>query len=129
MQYYLEIKQIHMLCAYLSVSLFIGRFLLDMWMPITGGFKWRASKLRFVPHLVDTMLLTMALALLAVGPWKPFIHHWLGIKILLLVCYILCGKAALTLNYAKSTRLGFALLAVLLLAGIFYLARFKPLLF
>lgn len=129
MQYYLEIKQIHMLCAYLSVSLFICRFLLDMWMPRAGSFAWRSSKLRVVPHLVDTMLLTMALALLAVGPWKPFIHHWLGIKILLLLCYILCGKAALTLRYAKSTRLGFALLALLLLGGIFYLARFKPLLF
>ncbi|HCU67321.1 MAG TPA: invasion protein [Rheinheimera sp.] len=129
MQYYLEIKQIHMLCAYLSVSLFSVRFLLDMLRPEAGGFDWRASKVRFVPHLVDTLLLSMALALLAVGPWKPFIHHWLGIKILLLVCYILCGKAALTLSYAKSSRLGFALLALLLLAGIFYLARFKPLLF
>lgn len=129
MQYYLEIKQIHMLCAYLSVSLFTARFLLDMVRPVAGGFDWRSSKLRFVPHLVDSLLLTMALALLAVGPWKPFIHHWLGIKILLLVCYILCGKAALNLNYAKSTRLGFGLLALMLLAGIFYLVKFKPLLF
>ncbi len=129
MQYYLEIKQIHMLCAYLSVSLFTGRFLLDMVRPVADGFAWRSSKLRFVPHLVDSLLLTMALALLAVGPWKPFIHHWLGIKILLLVCYILCGKAALNLNYAKSTRLGFGLLALMLLAGIFYLVKFKPLLF
>lgn len=129
MQYYLEIKQIHMLCAYLSVSLFIGRFLLDMWMPTAGGFKWRASKLRIVPHLVDTVLLLMALALLAVGPWKPFIHHWLGIKILLLVCYILCGKAALNLGYRKNTRQGFAVLALLQLAGIFYLVKLKPLLF
>lgn len=125
MEYYLEVKQLHMFCAYLSASMFIVRLLLDM----TGKPGWRLSPVRHLPHINDTLLLTLAFTLLAIGPWQPFAHQWLGFKILLLCGYIVFGIGALKQNLRLSLRAGCALLALVQLGGIFYLARFKPLLF
>jgi uncharacterized membrane protein SirB2 len=125
MEYYLSLKQLHMLCAYLSATLFIGRLLLDM----AGKSGWRASPLRHVPHINDTLLLTLAFTLLAIGPWQPFVHQWLGFKIVLLLGYIGFGIGALKQSLTVPARTVFTVLALAQLAGIFYLARFKPVLF
>ena len=63
------------------------------------------------------------------GPWQPFVHQWLGVKILLLLGYIGFGIGALKQRLSTLVRTACALLALAQLAGIFYLARFKPLLF
>lgn len=125
MEYYLPLKHLHMLCAYLSATLFTGRLLLDM----AGKTNWRQSPLRYLPHINDTLLLTLAFTLLAIGPWQPFSHQWLGFKILLLLSYIMFGFAALKQSLAVPTRTICAVLALAQLAGVFYLARFKPVLF
>ncbi|MDR6983525.1 putative membrane protein SirB2 [Rheinheimera pacifica] len=125
MEYYLQVKQLHMFCAYLSAGLFIGRLLLD----IAGKPGWRQSPARYLPHINDSLLLTLAFTLLAIGPWQPFVHQWLGFKILLLIGYIAFGIGALKPSQAVPTRTVCALLALAQLGGIFYLARFKPLLF
>ncbi|WP_372625589.1 SirB2 family protein [Arsukibacterium sp.] len=125
MEYYLPLKHLHMLCAYLSATLFIGRLLLDM----LGKPTWRHSPLRHLPHINDTLLLTLAFTLLAIGPWQPFAHQWLGFKILLLLGYIGFGVGALKQSLTMPTRAICAVLALAQLGGIFYLARFKPLLF
>ncbi|MBV2127591.1 SirB2 family protein [Arsukibacterium indicum] len=125
MEYYVLLKHLHMLCAYLSATLFIGRLLLDM----AGKPNWRQSPLRRLPHINDTLLLSLAFTLLAIGPWQPFSHQWLGFKILLLLGYIMFGFAALKQSLAVPTRTICAVLALAQLAGIFYLARFKPVLF
>lgn len=125
MEYYLPVKQLHMFCAYLSATLFIGRLLLDM----VGKPGWRQSPVRHLPHINDTLLLTLAFTLLAMGPWQPFVHQWLGGKILLLLGYIVFGIGALKQRLSLPVRTACALLALAHLAGIFYLARFKPLLF
>ena len=114
-----------MLSAYLSAALFSGRLLLDM----AAKPDWRQSPLRYLPHINDTLLLTLALTLLAIGPWQPFTHQWLGFKILLLLAYIGFGIGALKQSLAVPTRTICAVLALAQLGGIFYLARFKPLLF
>lgn len=82
MEFYPDVKLLHMFCAYLSAALFMVRLLLDL----TGIFDWRKSTLRYLPHLNDSILLTLAFVLLAIGPWQPFVHQWLGFKILAIVC-------------------------------------------
>ena len=125
MEYYLQVKQLHMFCAYLSVCLFIGRLLLDM----VGKPGWRQTPARYLPHINDSLLLTLAFTLLAIGPWQPFVHQWLGFKILLLVGYIAFGIGALKQSLSLSLRAACVAMALAHLSGIFYLARFKPLLF
>jgi uncharacterized membrane protein SirB2 len=125
MEYYLQVKQLHMFCAYLSITLFIGRLLLDM----SGKPGWRASPAKYLPHINDTLLLTFAFTLLAIGPWQPFAHSWLGVKIVLLVGYILAGIRAFKLSLPVKRRVCWAVLALLQLGGIVYLAINKPLLF
>ncbi|MDX1391708.1 MAG: SirB2 family protein [Rheinheimera sp.] len=125
MEHYLQVKQLHMFCAYLSVTLFVGRLLLDM----SGKPGWRASPAKYLPHINDTLLLTFAFTLLAIGPWQPFAHSWLGVKIVLLVGYILTGIRAFKLLLPVTGRVCWAALALLQLGGIVYLAINKPLLF
>ncbi|MBU2112427.1 MAG: SirB2 family protein [Gammaproteobacteria bacterium] len=125
MEYYLPVKQLHMFCAYLSAALFVLRLLLDL----AGKPGWRLSPVRHLPHINDTLLLTLAFTLLAIGPWQPFAHQWLGFKILLLIGYILFGIAALKQRLSLPVRVACTVMALSQLAGIFYLARFKPLLF
>lgn len=125
MEYYLQVKQLHMFCAYLSVTLFIGRLLLD----ISGKPNWRYSRARFLPHINDTLLLTFAFTLLAIGPWQPFTHSWLSIKIVLLIGYILTGIRAFKLSLPAKQRTVWVGLALLQLSGILYLAISKPILF
>lgn len=124
MEYYLTVKQLHMFCAYLSTTLFIARLLLD----IAGRPGWRKSQVRHLPHFNDTLLLMLAFTLLAIGPWQPFVHQWLGFKILLLLGYIGFGVGALKQSLAVPVRTVCAVLALAQLGGILYLARFKPLL-
>ncbi|GAA0537276.1 SirB2 family protein [Rheinheimera aquimaris] len=125
MEYYIQVKQLHMFCAYLSVTLFTGRLLLDM----SGMPGWRFSPARYLPHINDTLLLTFAFTLLAIGPWQPFIHAWLGVKIVLLLGYILTGIRAFKLSLPVKRRVCWAGLALLQLSGILYLAINKPMLF
>lgn len=125
MEYYMPIKHLHMLFAYLTALLFTLRLVLDA----VGKPGWRQTPLRFIPHINDSLLLLFAFALLAVGPWQPFVHGWLGIKIVMLLGYIAAGMMALKQSKSKGTRIGFAVLALALLAAIFYLAKAKPILF
>ncbi|MFC7001335.1 SirB2 family protein [Pseudobowmanella zhangzhouensis] len=125
MEYYLNVKILHMFCAYVSVTLFISKLLLDS----LGKVGWRHSPARYLPHINDSVLLTLALTLLVIGPWQPLAHSWLGTKILLLMGYILAGSKAFKLALPVKRRLVWAVLALLQLAGILYLAINKPLLF
>jgi uncharacterized membrane protein SirB2 len=125
MEYYLPIKHMHMLFAYLSATLFIARVIMDQ----AGYQGWRKHLFSYIPHINDSLLLTFAFLLIAIGPWKPFAHAWLGLKILLLVGYIIAGLIALKPNFAPLIKRTAAVLALAQLGGIFYLARFKPVIF
>jgi uncharacterized membrane protein SirB2 len=124
MEFYLTVKYMHITCALVSASLFVTRLLFDL----LGKPGWRDSVVRHVPHINDTLLLVLAFTLLALGPWQPFVHQWLGIKIILLLGYIILGFLALKTTFSVFVRSIAALLALLLLTGIFYLAYFKPVL-
>jgi uncharacterized membrane protein SirB2 len=125
MEFYPDVKLLHMFCAYLSAALFMVRLLLDL----TGIFDWRKSTLRYLPHLNDSILLTLAFVLLAIGPWQPFVHQWLGFKILAIVCYVVFGFFAMKEKFRWRTHLIYSALSISSLFLVFYLAKFKPVLF
>ena len=122
MEYYSVIKGVHMLTAYLTAALMLVRLGLDL----VGRTGWRATPLRWIPHLNDTILLVAALALVGVTVWMPLVHHWLTAKIVLLIGYIVAGKWALDLERCGNVRTVAALVALLQLSVIFFLAILKP---
>jgi uncharacterized membrane protein SirB2 len=125
MEVYLSVKYMHITCAFLSASLFVARLVFD----VVGKPDWRSSAWRRVPHINDTLLLLLALVLLALGPWQPFVHQWLGFKIILLLGYIALGFVALKASFNLVVRTIAAIFGLLFLTSIFYLAHFKPVFF
>ncbi|WP_339805192.1 SirB2 family protein [uncultured Marinobacter sp.] len=125
MSSYMILKSIHMLAAYITVALFITRLALD----VAGKPGWRKTPLRWVPHANDTVLLIAAISLLFVTGWMPFVHHWLTLKVFLLVGYIVAGVFALKPGLSVPVRIIAALAALIQVMAIFHLAMAKPVLF
>lgn len=122
MSAYLVLKHIHMTAAYLTVTLFALRLLLDA----VGKPGWRLGPLRWIPHANDTVLLVAAISLLFVTPWMPFVHGWLTAKIFLLIGYIVAGVFALKPTVKTPVRVAAALIALVQVSAIFHLAMTKP---
>lgn len=125
MNSYMIFKHIHMLAAYITVLLFIVRIALD----IARKPGWRQTPLRWIPHANDTVLLVAAIGLLFVTGWMPFVHHWLTLKVLLLVGYIVAGIFALKPTLSVPVRTIAGLAAIIQVMAIFHLAISKPMLF
>lgn len=122
MSAYLILKHLHMTAAYLTVTLFALRLLLDA----VGRPGWRQTPLRWIPHANDTVLLVAAISLLFVTPWMPFVHGWLTAKIFLLVGYIIAGVFALKTTVKTPVRVAAAVIALIQVTAIFHLAMTKP---
>ncbi|WP_440028509.1 SirB2 family protein [Chromobacterium amazonense] len=107
---YLIVKHAHMGFAILSILLFAARGALVMG---GRGHLLQSKPLRIAPHVIDTLLLGCAIALVAMGGW-PILHSpWLLAKIIGLVAYVALGTIALRGATPKSRRLAFfAALAV-----------------
>lgn len=89
-EYYMDIRWVHVAAVIASGSLFFLRGLL-----LVGGFRIaRAAPVRFLSYGIDTVLLTAALLLMTIIGQYPFVHHWLTVKVLLLVVYIMLGVLA-----------------------------------
>ncbi len=111
-EFYPQIKYVHVLCVILSGSLFALRGLLMM-----AESRWANHvALRMLSYAIDTTLLTAALMLVSVLHQYPILHDWLTVKVVLLVVYIVLGVYALRRGKTKRTRVicFFAALAVLL---------------
>ena len=81
----------HAGAAVLSLALFVGRGTLRF-----QGSAWAAHPAaRIAPRAVDTVLLMTAFALLFVIGQYPFVDHWLTVKLVGVVVYILLGAVAL----------------------------------
>ena len=98
--YYFELRQVHIACAILTITLFTLRGLLML----GGSSLYRAPVLRIVPVAVDTVLLTSALMLTTVVRQFPFTSGWLTMKVVLLVVYILLGSLALRPGRSRALR-------------------------
>lgn len=95
------LKMIHVTCVAASYALFFVR---GVWM-FLGSPLLRKRWVRIVPHLIDTGLLTSAIAMAVVIRQYPFATDWLTAKLLALIVYIALGMVALRFARTRRTRL------------------------
>ena len=98
---YMILKHLHMTTAYLTITLFALRLLLDA----VGRPGWRQTPLRFIPHINDTILLVAAISLVFVAGYASAMPGWLIAKIVLLFGYIIAGVFALKTTLGKPVRI------------------------
>jgi uncharacterized membrane protein SirB2 len=98
--YYLALRNVHITCAILTIALFLLRGGLML-----ADSPWQRNVvLRYLPHAVDTVLLTTALMLTTVIHQYPFTVGWLTAKVVLLVAYIVFGSIALKRGRTRAIR-------------------------
>jgi uncharacterized membrane protein SirB2 len=100
-EYYFALRHVHIACVILTISLFAFRGGLMM----AGSPLLTSRVLRFLPMVVDTVLLTTALMLTTVIHQYPFTTGWLTMKVVLLVAYIVLGSVALRPGRSKGVRI------------------------
>ncbi|HVI57435.1 MAG TPA: SirB2 family protein [Luteimonas sp.] len=119
MEFYPQIRHVHILAVVLSGSLFAlrGAFAL-------AGARWpHAASVRYLSYAIDTTLLTAALMLLTILPGAMFANGWLATKLALVVAYVVLGVLALRRGRTRGIRLGCFAAALLVFATIFGIAR------
>jgi uncharacterized membrane protein SirB2 len=100
---YLLLKQLHVSCVILSG---VGFLLRGVWMLIESPLLQRRAT-RVVPHIVDTLLLASAIAMVVSSAQWPWSNNWLTAKLVGLLLYIGCGTMALKRARSKSQRAAF----------------------
>lgn len=106
---YLSLKYLHICFASLSGGFFLVR---GAWM-LAGSPLLQRRWVRTVPHVIDTALLTSAVALAILSSQYPLAQTWLTAKVLALIAYIVLGTIALKRGPTRTIR-GMAYLAALL---------------
>lgn len=119
------IKLIHITCAVLTGMSFAGRGLLMM---VESPLLSRRF-VKIAPHVIDTILLASAIALVVMGSWNPLLHPWLLGKILALLLYIGFGLIAFRFARSRIIKALFWLLALVVLCHIYVFALSKSLWF
>ncbi len=95
------IKLIHVTCALLSISGFIGRgVLIALDSPLMGR-RW----IRVVPHVVDATLLGSAIAMVVALDVAISQTPWLQAKIAALLLYIALGFVVMRFGRTKAVRM------------------------
>lgn len=105
---YLMLKQLHVSAVAVSGCLFLLR---GGWM-LAGASLLQQRWVRIVPHLVDTVLLASAIALVLRSAQYPWQRPWLTAKLLALIAYIVLGSIALKRGRSYRVRV-IALLAAI----------------
>ena len=117
------VKTIHLGCALLSFSGFVLR---GWWM--FRGSPLAAHRLaRIVPHVIDAGLLFSGIALAVAWHVAGLPLDWLVLKLAAVVAYIILGFVALHRGRSRAGRTAAFAAALLVFAGIVYLAHGKPL--
>lgn len=97
---YFFLKHLHMGFAGLSGGFFLLR---GVWMLADSPLlhkRW----VRTLPHVVDTILLSSAVALAVWSSQYPFVQGWLTAKVLALLAYIVLGTIALKRGRTRTIR-------------------------
>jgi uncharacterized membrane protein SirB2 len=117
-EYYGEIKLLHIACVLLSGSLFALRGLLTL-----KGISFANHRgLARLSYVIDTTLLAAAIMLTIIIHQYPFIQPWLTVKVLLLVVYIALGVFALRRGKTRLSKAGFFAAALCVYAFIISVA-------
>lgn len=96
LEYYAQVKAVHIVAVLCSGSLFLLRgLLLQAGAASAPGRFAMAMPVRYLSHGVDSVLLIAALMLATMLPAAMFANGWLAAKLLLLPLYIVLGVFAL----------------------------------
>lgn len=118
-EFYPQIKAVHIAAVALSGSLFLLRGA-----AVQFGASWAmAAPLRYLSYTIDTVLLTAALMLATILHQFPFVNGWLTAKVLLLVGYVVLGTFALKRGRTRAVRTTCWIAALLVYLFIVSIAR------
>ncbi len=98
---YTLLKMIHVSSVLISFTLF---FLRGVWL-IRDSEILRQRWVKILPHIVDTILLTSAVALAIAIQQNPLEHTWLAAKVLGLLVYIGLGLIAMRFGKTRKMRI------------------------
>lgn len=115
------LKALHIVCALLSIA---GFTLRGYWM-ITENPRLQLRLTRILPHLVDSLLLASAIAMLIIWQVWPQQIDWLSVKLVALLVYIALGMVALRFGKTVRVRRSAWLLALLVAVFIVSVAYTK----
>jgi uncharacterized membrane protein SirB2 len=118
-EFYVQVKSLHVISVVLSGSLFMLRGVLML----THSRNANHALLRYLSYTIDTVLLTTALMLVSMLHAYPFVQHWLTVKVLLLVVYIVLGTLALKRGHTRTIQVVSYFAALLVFAFIVSVAR------
>ncbi|MBV1908775.1 MAG: SirB2 family protein [Kangiellaceae bacterium] len=122
MEYYPIIIDVHITTAVLSLFGFIIRG----WWMASGNVLLEHKLVKIFPHVNDTVLLVSAIYLSITSQLYPFVVSWLGVKVVLLVGYIVAGIFALKKGRTKKTRISAFVIALVCIGAIFFHAITRP---
>lgn len=105
-------KLIHITCAFLSIA---GFALRGYWMAVDSP-QLQRRRAKVLPHVIDSLLLGSAIAMLLVWRVSPLQLDWLSAKIVALLLYIGFGMVALRFGKSRKVKV-VAFLLALLVAG------------
>ena len=118
-EFYPAIRHVHILAVILSGSLFalrgIGMLMQSRWHQAPG--------VRYLSYSIDTVLLTAAMLLVVILPAAMFANHWLSVKLVLIVVYVVLGVFALRRGRTTRIRTACYFAALLAFAAIVGIAR------
>lgn len=98
---YALLKMIHVGSVIVSYTLF---FLRGIWL-LQDSKNLRQRWVKILPHVVDTILLTSAVALAMTIQQNPLEHSWLTAKVIGLLLYIALGMMAMRLGKTQQTKI------------------------
>ena len=119
LEFYPEIKLVHVTAAIASGALFMLRGTAISW----GGNWGMIAPIRYLSYTIDIVLLSAALLLLAILPSSVYSNGWLWLKLTLLVVYIGLGTLALKRGRTANIRRGCFVAAVAIYLCVYFIAR------
>jgi uncharacterized membrane protein SirB2 len=123
---YAALKMIHVTSVAISYLLFSLR---SVWM-MQGSAALQQRWVKITPHVVDTVLLTSAIALAIMIHQNPIHNSWLSAKVVGLLLYIGFGMIALRFGQTRKARISAWIAAQIVFFYIVLVAVTKnPLLF
>lgn len=118
-EFYPDIKWVHVAAVYTSGGLFLARGL-----ALQLGANWpMAAPLRYLSYSIDTVLLTAAFMLFTILPGAVFANGWLYTKLALLIVYVVLGSLALKRGSTAARRTACYVAALLVYAYMIGVAR------
>jgi uncharacterized membrane protein SirB2 len=116
---YPTLLHLHRTLVGLSVMLFVVRAI-----AVAGQSTWpMVPVVRWSSVLIDTLLMAAGIALWVLLQHNPVQEPWLALKLFLLLVYIVLGSYGLKRGRTRATRIGFSVLAFLVIAQMFWIAR------